>query len=146
MAAAVSADPDTALRVHAREELGVEIELDAALELVPGGWDQLAPSTSFADLNSRLSMSAVTTGGITYPAAGDHEATTGELVIAQVVLTPDMPYQLLEFPQEEILRAYAVQLHLKQIARLLRAFRRLRLVDRLADLHRGLLESIFRHC
>ena len=85
----------------AREELGVEIELDAALELVPGGWDQLAPSSSFTDLNSRLSMSAVTTGGITYPAAGDHEAATGELVFAQVVLTPDMPYQLLEFPQED---------------------------------------------
>jgi hypothetical protein len=94
-------DPLAAAITLAREELGVEIELDAALELVPGGWDQLAPAASFTDLNSRLSMSAVTTGGITYPAAGDHEAATGELVFAQAVLTPDMPYQLLEFPQDD---------------------------------------------
>jgi hypothetical protein len=101
-AASPPLDPPLAAAITlAREELGVEIELDAALELVPGGWDQLAPSTSFTDLNSRLSMSAVTTGGITYPAAGDHEAATGELVFAQAVLTPDMPYQLLEFPQED---------------------------------------------
>jgi hypothetical protein len=94
-------DPLASAITLAREELGVGIDLDAALELVPGGWDQLAPSTSFTDLNSRLSMSAVTTGGITYPAAGGHEAATGELVFAQVVLTPDMPYQLLEFPQDD---------------------------------------------
>jgi hypothetical protein len=28
-------------------------------------------------------------------------AAAGELVFAQVVLTPDMPYQLLEFPQDD---------------------------------------------
>lgn len=94
-------NPLAAAITLAREELGVEIKLDAALELVPGGWDQLKPGTSFAGLNSRLSMSAVTSGRIKYPAVLDHEATAGELVFAQVVLTPDMPYQLLEFPQED---------------------------------------------
>jgi hypothetical protein len=86
----------------AREELGVVIALsDAALELVPAGWDLLAPAGAFADLNKRLSKSAVTTGKITYPAVAGYPQAHGELVFAQAVLTPDMPYQLLDFPQDD---------------------------------------------
>jgi hypothetical protein len=95
----------------AREELGVEISFtDEAFELVPGGWRQLKPATSFTDLNSRLSKNEVTIGDITYPevarrpekdggAARRYKETHGEIVFAQAVLTPDMPYQLLDFPQ-----------------------------------------------
>jgi hypothetical protein len=97
----------------AREELGVEITLtDEAFELVPGGWDRLKPADPFTSLNTRLSKSAVTIGSITYPAVPcrrktdngppcHHKETHGELVFAQAVLTPDMPYQLLDFPQDD---------------------------------------------
>jgi hypothetical protein len=96
----------------AREELGVEITLhdDEARELVPGGWDQLAPSDSFIDLNARLSKGAVIVGDIRYPAVARHrgtgeatcyDETYGTIVFAQAVLTPDVPYQLLDFPQSD---------------------------------------------
>jgi hypothetical protein len=97
----------------AREELGVEVTLtDEAFELVADGWDQLKPAEPFTALNARLSKNTVTIGNITYPEvpcrprhAGDahsrHEETRGELIFAQAVLTPDMPYQLLDFPQDD---------------------------------------------
>jgi hypothetical protein len=93
----------------AREELGVEITLtNEALELVSGGWQQLEPADSFTDLNARLSKGEVIVGDIRYPAvarrpgrdgSGCYEETTGKIVFAQAVLTPDAPYQLLDFPQ-----------------------------------------------
>jgi hypothetical protein len=95
----------------AREELGVEITLtNQAFDLVSGGRDELAPSQPFAALNSRLSKDPVTIGTITYPeltrrpgkggASGCCRAKpSGQLVFAQAVLTPDAPYQLLDFPQ-----------------------------------------------
>lgn len=97
----------------AREELGVEVTLtNEAFELVPGGWQQLEPSDSFTDLNSRLSKGQVTTGNITYPevarrpgqdglAACRYEQAHGTIVFAQAVLSPDVPYQLLDFPQAD---------------------------------------------
>jgi hypothetical protein len=97
----------------AREELGVEITLtNEAFELVPGGWQQLEPSASFTDLNSRLSKGQVTTGNITYPevarrpgkddpAACRYEQARGKIAFAQAVLSPDVPYQLLDFPQAD---------------------------------------------
>ena len=87
----------------AREELGVEITLTkAALDLVPGGRDPLEPADSLADLNKRLSSSAVTIGNITYPKLAGYGQAHGKLVFAQAVLTPDMPYQLLDFPQDDV--------------------------------------------
>jgi hypothetical protein len=95
----------------AREELGVEITLpDEARELVPGGWEQLEPADSFTNLNARLSKGQVIVGDITYPKVSRrpskggpecYEATSGTIVFAQAVLTPDMPYELLDFPQSD---------------------------------------------
>jgi hypothetical protein len=96
----------------AQEELGVDLSFtEQAFELVPGGREQLLPAGSFTDLNKRLSKSAVTIAGIMYPevarrkTADDHrrsyQATSGEVVFAQAVLTPGMPYQLLDFPQDD---------------------------------------------
>ena len=95
----------------AREELGVDITLtNEALELAPGGWQQLEPAGSFTDLNARLSKGQVIIGDITYPAVPRHpgnngpayyQETHGRIVFAQAVLTPDAPYELLDFPQED---------------------------------------------
>jgi hypothetical protein len=96
----------------AREELGVEITLTngEAMELVPGGRQQMEPADSFTDLNARLSQGQVVVGDIRYPAvarhpgtdgAGCHEESYGTIVFAQAVLTPDAPYQLLDFPQTD---------------------------------------------
>jgi hypothetical protein len=90
-----------AIRI-AREELGIDISLrDSPLDLVPGGRDLLQPADVFADLNKRLSKSAVTIGRIRYPAVASFPQADGDLVFAQAVLTPRMPYQLLDFPQED---------------------------------------------
>ena len=98
----------------AREELGVDIQLtDAAYDLVPGGRELMSPAGPFTNLNKRLSKSAVTIGSITYPevprrrtnpgdAPSRHKEATGELVFVQAVLTPGMPYQLLDFPQDDV--------------------------------------------
>ncbi len=87
----------------AREELGVQVSFKTdAYDLVPGGWDQLDPASSFTDLNARLSKSQVTTGSIIYPDVTcplRDDETVGTIVFAQAVLAPDMPYQLLDFPQ-----------------------------------------------
>jgi hypothetical protein len=102
----------------AREELGVKITLtDQVYDLVPGGRKQLKPADSFTNLNTRLSKSQVTIGSISYPEVSrrrerpgssgrrgkveGYPATTGQLVFTQAVLTPDMPYQLLDFPQDD---------------------------------------------
>lgn len=84
----------------AREELGVEIDLNGQpFALVAGNREQLSPADSFTNLNTRLAESQVTTGSISYPQVGPHQETHGDLVFAQADLTPDMPYQLLDFPQ-----------------------------------------------
>ncbi len=96
----------------AREELGVEISLpDETLELITGGWDQLEPSDSLTDLNARLSKDQLTIGDIAYPevacrpedngGADHYEKTQGKIFFAQAVLTPGVPYQLLDFPQDD---------------------------------------------
>ncbi len=103
----------------AREELGVEIILtNQVFDLVPGDGQQLEPASSFANLNTRLSKSQVAIGSITYPEvarrreqqgraprsgqeASSYPEAHGQLVFAQAVLTPDLPYQLLDFPQSD---------------------------------------------
>ena len=84
-------------------ELGVEISFThEAYSLAPGGWDQLEPIASFTDLNSRLSKNQVAIGSITYPEIPKlYPKTHGQIVFAQAVLTPDVPYQLLDFPQDD---------------------------------------------
>jgi hypothetical protein len=84
----------------AREELGVEITFkDDAHDLIAGSAEPIKPETTFADLNKRLSKNAVTVATITYPQVGDRPQEEGDLVLAQAVLTPQMPYQLLEYSQ-----------------------------------------------
>jgi len=101
----------------AREELGVEITFTSqVLDLVPGDRQQLEPASSFTNLNARLSKSQVAIGSIIYPEvarrrqpqgraarggkeAGSYPEAHGKLVFAQAILTPDVPYQLLDFPQ-----------------------------------------------
>jgi hypothetical protein len=101
----------------AREELGVEITLDnQGLDLVAGDRQQLEPASSFTSLNAHLSKSPVVTGKITYPEVAhrcepqgcapprgkedsNYPQATGQLVFAQAVLTPDLPYQLLDYLQ-----------------------------------------------
>ncbi len=103
----------------AREELGVEIVLtNQVFDLVPGDRQQLEPASSFTSLNTRLSKSQVAIGSITYPEvarrrgqqgraarsgkeASSYPEARGQLVFAQAVLTPDLPYQLLDFPQSD---------------------------------------------
>jgi hypothetical protein len=86
----------------AAEELGVQITLrDSAYDLVPGGWDFMQPPEVFASLNSRLSKDAVIIGDIVYPAVAGYGEARGELVVAQATLTHEMPYQLLDFSQND---------------------------------------------
>ena len=87
----------------AREELGVEITFEEdAHELIAGSADPIEPSAMFADLNRRLSKNAVTVATITYPPVGGHPKEEGDLVLAQAVLTREMPYQLLEYSQVDV--------------------------------------------
>jgi hypothetical protein len=87
----------------AGEELGVKITFkDDARELIAGSADPIEPAATFADLNRRLSKKAVTVATITYPPVGDHLQEEGDLVLAQAVLTPQMPYHLLEFSQIDV--------------------------------------------
>jgi len=103
----------------AREELGVEITLtNQVLNLVPGGRHQLEPASPLTNLNTRLSKSQVAIGLITYPEVARRRESQGraprsgkepssypeehgQLIFAQAVLTPDLPYQLLDFPQND---------------------------------------------
>jgi hypothetical protein len=84
----------------AYEELGVRIELDEPLELVPGGADPLRPQQPLAGLSGRLSATAICTGTITYPRDVHFPSgtgRTGRLVVMKASLTPDLPYQLLSY-------------------------------------------------
>lgn len=83
----------------AREELGVAITLGTPFSLVPGATNA-PPFTAagpLADLQHRLSDAAVIVGKITYPEPG----TTGTLIFAQADLTRDMPYEILEYTQDD---------------------------------------------
>jgi hypothetical protein len=78
----------------AREELGIEIVLDDPFDLVTGGAKAIDEIPPLSKLNSLLSKSAVITGSIRYPNKDD-----GRLVFVQTNLTPDLPYELLDFTQ-----------------------------------------------
>jgi hypothetical protein len=83
----------------AREELGVTIELDNPLHLVPGSADPLDPRSALAVLNGRLCRSAVVTGTVHYPPEMRFPdgSDTGRIVVAKASLTPDMDYHLLAY-------------------------------------------------
>jgi hypothetical protein len=82
----------------AREELGVEIKLNDPYTLVPGGGQPLQPAEQLAPIEPKLSESAVTTATIHYPPdQNGHKPAPGILIFAQTTLTPDMPYELVEF-------------------------------------------------
>jgi hypothetical protein len=85
----------------AREELGVEVTLNRWQDLVPGSGEGLKPTDAFSGFNSRLSLSAVITGSITYPEVGNAAKSTGQLIFAQADLTRDLPYDILEFKQDD---------------------------------------------
>jgi hypothetical protein len=85
----------------AREELGVDITLADSTDLVPGGmnpppFDSNGP---LASLNARVSKKAVITGAIKYP---EKDAPLGTLIFAQATLTTDLPYQVLEYSQDDL--------------------------------------------
>jgi hypothetical protein len=87
----------------AREELGVDIKLDEkAYDLVPGGMTPPAFEASpLAGLNDRMSKTAVITGDITYP--DDKEGLRpAKLIYAQAALTEGLPYEVLEYSQDDI--------------------------------------------
>lgn len=85
----------------AREELGIEIELKSPEDLAAGSGVGFDPTSAFSKLNSRLSKSAVICGTISYPKTGTQEALTGGLVFAQADLTHDLPYDILEYTQDD---------------------------------------------
>jgi hypothetical protein len=85
----------------AREELGIEIEFDDPEDLVPGSGNPFDPTGPFSILNSRLSESAVISGTIRYPPTGNQEAKEGRLIFAQAGLTHGLPYDILEFTQDD---------------------------------------------
>ena len=84
----------------AREELGVDIALQEEFSLVPGGMSRPAfdPGGPLAHLNARISNSAVIVGDIKYP---EQDAPKGKLIFAQAALTNDLPYQVLEYSQND---------------------------------------------
>jgi hypothetical protein len=86
----------------AAEELGVQIKFrESVYDLVPGGWDFMQPAAMFEALNCRLSRNAVIIGDIIYPAVGGLGEAQGQIVLARATLTHDMPYQLLDFTQND---------------------------------------------
>ena len=84
----------------AREELGVYITLTNQFSLVPGGMNPppFSASSPLASLNIRVSNSAVIVGDIKYP---EEDAPTGKLIFAQAALTTSLPYQVLEYSQND---------------------------------------------
>jgi hypothetical protein len=84
----------------AREELGVDITLTNQFTLVPGGMNPppFGASSPLAGLNARISSSAVIVGVIKYP---EPDAPPGKLVFAQAALTTSLPYNVLEYSQND---------------------------------------------
>jgi hypothetical protein len=84
----------------AREELGVDITLTNQFTLVPGGMNPppFGASSPLASLNARISNSAVIIGDIKYP---ERDAPPGKLIFAQAALTTGLPYQVLEYCQND---------------------------------------------
>jgi hypothetical protein len=96
-----SASPPTS---SACKRLGVRIELDEPLELVPGGAEPLQPNEPLAALSSRLSRTAICTGTIHYPRDikfPSGTSRTGRLVVAKAALTAELPCQLLSYASKK---------------------------------------------
>jgi hypothetical protein len=86
----------------AREELGIEIELQDPLRLVPGSGQALDPQHVLSGLNARLSQTTVIRGKIVYPTEfkvpGCGAASKqGELIVMKAGLTRTMPYDVLAY-------------------------------------------------
>lgn len=86
------------------EELGVDIKLEAPLNLVPGSGEPMSPTIPLSKLNARLSRSTVARGVVTYPAT-DEERRKGlpgrraRLTIMKAGLTRDMPYEIQSYAE-----------------------------------------------
>ena len=82
----------------AREELGVDITLTNQFTLVPGGMNPppFGASGPLSGLNARTSNSAVIVGDIKYP-----DGARGKLIFAQATLTANLPYDVLEYSQND---------------------------------------------
>jgi hypothetical protein len=85
----------------AREELGVEILLNEPYTLVAGGGTAIDPQGPLATLNGRLSATSVITATIQYPKGEQGQPADGLLIFAQVNLTPDIPYEILDFTRPD---------------------------------------------
>ena len=83
----------------AREELGVEIVFDDPYKLVAGGGKPPDLEGPLAELKAKLSESAVASATIRFPTLDGKQPSDGLLIFAQADLTPDMPYELLQFTQ-----------------------------------------------
>ena len=81
----------------ARQELGIEIALDAPWMLTPGGGATLTPESPLAGLSERLSQASVVAGTIRYPSDPAYPAQVGRLVVVKLRLTAQMPYDLLTY-------------------------------------------------
>jgi heme exporter protein D len=84
----------------AKEELGVTVSLDdAPSDLVPGAAQPppFDPQGPVAAWNARISSACVITGTIHYPSG-----TSGVLVYAQAALTADLPFEVLEYAQNDL--------------------------------------------
>ncbi len=89
----------------AKEELGVTIELDKPLDLVPGSADPLTPKDPLADLSARLSKAVVVTGEVSYPepfqVAGEPSpSAAAKLILVKTRLHPDLPVEVLSYAQQ----------------------------------------------
>jgi hypothetical protein len=96
-----SASPPTS---SACKRLGVRIELDEPLKLVPGGAEPLQPNEPLAALSSRLSRTAICTGTIHDPRDikfPSGTSRTGQLVVAKAALTAELPCQLLSYASKK---------------------------------------------
>ena len=85
----------------AREELGVEIVLKEPYTLVAGGGKAIDPQGPLATLNGTLSATSVITATIHYPKWNEDELADGLLIFAQANLTPDIPYEILDFTRPD---------------------------------------------
>ncbi len=85
----------------AREELGIKIVFWKPYDLVVGGATPLNPVGPLAALNSQLASNPVIVGEIHYPETTGGTKPPGVLIFAQTDLAGDMPYEILEFRQDD---------------------------------------------